>query len=92
MVEMTQELTELVQHIENLLRDECREQGLDFVLRVVDLEQEDEWMYFKVKPDQEPDQKKVQVFDYADVMASVETSLRRDEHVEHVFLMPAIAD
>ena len=92
MVEMTQEQSQIARHIEDLLRDECREQELDFTLRIVGLSHESEWMYFMVKPDQKPGQKRIGIYDYADVLASVETRLRMDEHVEHVLLVPAFSD
>jgi len=90
MAEMSQErIQTITQRINDLLLDECRAEGVAFTLCVVDLSQEtgSEWMYFVVKPDKE----KVRIYDYADVLARVEIRLRRDEHVEHVLLVPSMA-
>ena len=74
-------------HVQDLLGQQCREKHLSFGLTIVEFSQEADWTYFVVKPDQDS----IRIYDYADVLSNVETHLRRDEQVETVLLVPALA-
>ncbi|RPI63316.1 MAG: hypothetical protein EHM48_02690 [Planctomycetaceae bacterium] len=82
------EIEELRKHVQELLNMQVRQTGLAFTLKVLDeyIQQED-WLYLVVIPDQQG----VRAYDYAKVLTDVENKLRRDEHVEGVLLVPALA-
>ena len=81
------DMERLRKHVQELLN--ARTNRRKYRLRVSEeVREEDEWVYFVVSPDREG----VSAFDYAGVLSDVEAVLRRDEHVEKVLLVPALAD
>ena len=81
------DMEKLRKHVQELLN--ARTNRRRYRLRVSEeVREEDEWVYFVVSPDR----KGVSAYDYADVLSDVEAVLRRDEHVEKVLLVPAVAD
>ena len=83
-----QEVEQLRKHVQELLDLHVRQAGLDFSLKVSDdYVQEEDWLYLVVTADKDG----VRAYDYAKALSDVETKLRREEHVEGVLLVPALA-
>lgn len=82
------QVNELRTRIQGLLEQECRSKAVDFTLKIVeDFLQEGEILSFVVIPDH----KGVRAYDYADVLTSVESRLRKDDGL-NVLLVPARPD
>ena len=83
-----QEVEQLRRHVQDLLDLYVRQTGLDFSLKVSnDYMQQEEWLFLVV----EPEPLGVHAYDYAKALTDVGTKLRREEHVEGVMLVPALA-
>jgi len=86
-VKTEQEIVGLREHVQCLLNKRMKRRN--YRLRVSpDWRQEDEWVYFVVKPTRA----NVGASDFADALSDVETELRRDEKIEGVLLIPAVED
>ena len=86
-VKTEEEIVKLREHVQQLL--DKRMKRRKYRLQVSrDWRQEDEWVYFVVKPTRT----NVGASDFADALSDVESELRRDEKVEGVLLVPALDD
>ncbi len=83
-----QQVEELQKHVQELLNDYVRDKKYDFSLKVIDeYVQQEDWLHLIVVPDKEG----VRAYDYAKALTDVGNKLRREEHVEHVLLLPTLA-
>lgn len=82
-----EDIQQLRNHVQDLLDKKMKRRN--YRLKVSSQwRQEDEWVYFIVKPTKTH----VGASDYADALSDVESELRRDEKVEGVLLVPALTD
>lgn len=78
----------LSKHVQELLDTYVLQKGLPFALKVSsEYVWQEDWLYLIVTPDKEG----VRAYDYAKALTDVENKLRREEHVEGVLLVPALA-
>jgi len=83
------DIESLRQRVQQKVDRECTRKRLDFRLIVKEASvEEEEWVYVIVVPDREG----VRAYDYAKVLSDVELELRRDEHEQHVLILPALDD
>ena len=84
----SREIEQLQEHVQALLDSYCNQEQLGFTLKVLrDYTQQEGWLYLAVVPDKGG----IRVYDYAKALTDVENKLRREEHVEHVLLLPDLA-
>ena len=86
-VKTEQEIVQLREHVQQLLDKRMRRKK--YRLQVSrDWRQQEEWVYFLVKPTRS----NVGASDFADALSDVELELRRDEKIEGVLLVPEVGD
>jgi hypothetical protein len=83
-----QQVEDLKRRVQELLDEYVRERKYDFSLKVSnEYVQQEDWLHLIVVPDKEG----VRAYDYAKALTDVGNKLRREEHVEHVVLLPTLA-
>ena len=83
-----QEVEQLRQHVQELLDTYVRQEKFDFRLIVTEeYVQQEDWLHILVLPDR----KGIRAYEYAEALSAVSRKLHREEHVENVLLLPALA-
>ena len=83
-----QEIEQLKEHVQALLDSYVSQEQLGFTLKVLqEYTQQEGWLHLAVVPDKGG----VRAYEYAKALTDVENKLRREEHVEHVLLLPTLA-
>lgn len=81
------ELSSILRKVQDKLTAREKESGVSLAVSPEASRQQDDWLYVVVAPAKEG----IRAYDYVSALGEVERELRR-EGIDHVLLVPAIAD